>query len=74
MLDAFQPSQRYLRLDLRHAEVDYAGELTTGVARLEQISKMDDLKEVARHFAAALGGGATREAASTSTYSFACDR
>ena len=55
-LDAFQPSQRYLLVDLRHAKADYVGELTTGVARLEQISKTDDLKEVARHFAAALGG------------------
>ena len=56
VLDAFQPSQRYLLVDLRHAKADYVGELTTGVARLEQISKTDDLKEVAWHFAAALGG------------------
>ena len=56
VLDAFQPSQRYLPLDLRHAKADYAGELTTGVARLEQIKTPDDLDEVVEHFAAALGG------------------
>ena len=55
VLDAFQPSQRYLLVDLRHAEADYAGELTTGVARLEQIRTPDDLDEVIEHFAAALG-------------------
>ena len=55
VLDAFQPSQRYLPLDLRHAKADYAGELTTGVARLEQIRTPDDLDEVIEHFAAALG-------------------
>ena len=56
VLDAFQPSQRYLPLDLRHAKADYAGELTTGVARLEQIRTPDDLDEVVEHFAAALSG------------------
>ena len=55
VLDAFQPSQRYLLVDLRHAEADYAGELTTGLARVEQIRTPDDLKEVARFLAAALG-------------------
>ena len=55
VLDAFQPSQRYLPVDLRHAEADYAGELTTGVARLEQIKTPDDLDEVIEHFTAALG-------------------
>ena len=61
MLDAFQPSQRYLLLDLRHAKADYAGELTTGVARLEQIRTPDDLKEVAGFLAAALAGAEHEE-------------
>ena len=56
VLDAFQPWQRYLLLDLRHAKADYAGELTTGVAWLEQIRAPDDLDEVVAHFATALGG------------------
>ncbi len=56
VLDAFQPSQRYLLVDLRHAKADYVGELTTGVARLEQIKTPDDLEKVRGLFAAALGG------------------
>ena len=55
MLDAFQPSQRHLLLDLRHAKTDYVGELTTGVARLERIRAPDELDEVMALFAAALG-------------------
>ena len=56
VLDVFQPSQRYLLLDLRHAKADYEGELTTAVARLEQISEPDDLEQVAGFLAATLGG------------------
>ena len=55
-LDAFQPSQRYLLVDLRHAKADYAGELTTGLARVEQIryaGRSEGGGEV-------LGGGARR--------------
>ena len=55
VLDAFQPSQRYLLVDLRHAKADYVGELTTGLARVEQIRAPDDIGDVARFLAAALG-------------------
>ena len=55
VLDAFQPSQRYLPLDLRHAKADYAGEFTTAVARLEQINSPEDMEEVAGFLAAVLG-------------------
>ena len=55
VLDAYQPSQRYLLVDLRHAKADYAGELTTGLARVEQIRAPDDIGDVARFLAAALG-------------------
>ena len=40
---------------VRHAKADYAGELTTGLARVEQIRTLDDLGDVARFLAAALG-------------------
>ena len=61
VLDAFQPSQRYLLVDLRHAKADYAGELTTGLARVEQIRAPDDIGDVARFLAAALGAPEHKE-------------
>ena len=47
-LAAFQPSQRYLLLDLRRAKADYAGKLTDAVTRLERSSTPKDLLEVKR--------------------------
>ena len=61
VLDAFQPSQRYLLVDLRHAKADYVGELTTGLARVEQIRAPDDIGDVARFLAAALGAPEHKE-------------
>ena len=55
-LAALQPSQRYLLLDERHAEADYAGELTRAVALLEQSRSPADLARVARFLADRLGG------------------
>ena len=54
-LAAFQPSQRYLLLDVRHAKADYAGKLTSAVALLEQSGTGEDLIEVAGLLAALLG-------------------
>ena len=54
-LAAFQPSQRYLLLDVRHAKADYAGKLTSAVALLEQSGTGEDLVEVAGLLAALLG-------------------
>ena len=61
VLDAFQPSQRYLLVDLRHAKADCVGELTTGLARVEQIRSPDDIGDVARFLAAALGAPEHKE-------------
>ena len=47
----YQPSQRHLVVDERHAEADYAGELTRAVALLEQSSLPEDLARVAGHLA-----------------------
>ena len=48
VLAAYQPSQRYILLDARHAEADYAGKLTSAVALLEQSGSLDELMEVVR--------------------------
>ncbi len=55
-LSRFQPWHRYLLLDLRRAKADYAGKLTTAVARLEQSTTPDDLAKVAGLLAAELVG------------------
>ena len=53
-LSRFQPWYRYLLLDLRRAKADYAGKLTTAVARLEQSTTPNDLAKVAGLLAAEL--------------------
>ena len=55
-LSRFQPWHRYLLLDLRRAKADYAGKLTTAVARLEQSTTPADLAKVAGLLAAELVG------------------
>ena len=47
----YQLSQRHLVVDERHAEADYAGELTRAVALLEQSSLPEHLARVAGHLA-----------------------
>ena len=46
-LTAYQPSQRYMLLDERHAEADYAGELTQAVTLLERSESPADLARLA---------------------------
>ena len=46
-LAAYQPAHKYALLDERHDEVDYAGELTRAVARLERSRTPADLARVA---------------------------
>ena len=46
-LAPYQPSQRYILLDERHAEADYAGQLTSAVAKLEQSRSPEDLMRLA---------------------------
>ena len=53
---AYQPSQRHLVVDERHAEADYAGELTRAVALLEQSSLPAELAHVAGLLADLVGG------------------
>ena len=52
----YQLSQRHLVVDERHAEADYAGELTRAVALLEQSSLPEDLARVAAHLAGLVSG------------------
>ena len=60
-LAAYQPSQRYAVVDARHAEVDYAGELTRAVAWLERSRSPADLARVAERLADILAGPERRE-------------
>ena len=53
-LAACQPSQRYVLLDERHAEADYAGELTQAVALLERSESPADLARLAGRLAGLL--------------------
>ena len=46
VLAPYQPSQRYLLLDARHAKADYAGKLTSALALLEQSGTLEELLEV----------------------------
>ena len=58
---AYQPSQRHLVVDERHAEADCAGELTRAVALLEQSSLPEELGRVVGLVAGALRGPARGE-------------
>ena len=50
-LAAYQPSQRIILLDERHAEADYAGELTKAMALLEQSNTQEEMFEQLGHLA-----------------------
>ena len=55
-LAPYQPSQRYILLDERHAEADYAGQLTSAVAKLEQSRSPMDLMRLADVLAKLIDG------------------
>ena len=60
-LAAYQPSQRYMLVDVRHAKADYAGELMQAVAQLEQSRSPKDLAQVAQLLTKLLGSSANEE-------------